>query len=30
MGIEVPKMYGGSEFSFTSSIIAIEGKSNFI
>lgn len=26
MGIEVPKKYGGCEFSFTSSIIAVEGK----
>ena len=26
MGIEIPKKYGGCEFSFTSSIIAVEGK----
>lgn len=26
MGIEVPKRFGGCEFSFMSSIIAVEGK----
>lgn len=25
MGIEVPKKFGGCEFSFTSSIITVEG-----
>lgn len=26
MGIEVPKKFGGCEFSFMSSIIAVEGN----
>lgn len=31
MGIEVPKKFGGCEFSFMSSIIAVEGiKKNYL
>jgi hypothetical protein len=30
MGIEVPKKFGGCEFSFMSSIIVVEGNKLFV